>query len=66
MNHFHNVKLIATIGPSIDKETILAKIINNIDVFRINLSHGDEDVKKKYIDMVVKLDSSKTILLDTK
>jgi len=66
MNHFHNVKLIATIWPSIDKETILAKIINNIDVFRINLSHGDEDTKKKYIDMVVKLDSSKSIMLDTK
>lgn len=66
MNHFHNVKLIATIWPSIDKETILAKIINNIDVFRINLSHGDEDTKKKYINMVVKLDSSKSILLDTK
>jgi pyruvate kinase len=44
----------------------LAKIINNIDIFRINLSHGDEDTKKKYIDMVVKLDSSKSIMLDTK
>lgn len=66
MNNFHKAKLVATIGPAIDKETILAKIINNIDVFRINLAHGDEDTKKKYIDMVVKLDSSKTILLDTK
>lgn len=66
MNHFHNAKIIATMGPSIDKETILAKIINNIDVFRINLSHGDEETKKKYIDMILKLDSSKTIMLDTK
>ncbi len=66
MNHFHNAKIIATMWPSIDKETILAKIINNIDVFRINLSHGDEEAKKKYIDMILKLDSSKTIMLDTK
>ena len=66
MNHFHTAKVVATMGPSIDKETVLAKIINQIDIFNINLSHGDEDTKKKYINMVVKLDSSKTIMLDTK
>ena len=52
--------------PALDKETVLSKVINNVDIFRINLWHGDEDTKKKYINMVVKLDSSKTILLDTK
>jgi len=41
-------------------------VINNIDTFRINLSHGDEETKKKYINMIVKLDSSKTIMLDTR
>lgn len=66
MNNFHTAKIIATIGPAIDKETILAKIVNQIDIFRINLSHGDDDTRKKYVDMVVKLDSSKSIMLDTK
>lgn len=66
MNHFHNAKIIATIGPAIDKETVLSKVINQIDVFRINLSHGDEETKKKYIDTILKLDSSKTVMLDTR
>ncbi len=66
MNQFHNAKIIATMWPAIDKETVLSKVINNIDVFRINLSHGDEEVKRKYIDTILKLDSSKTIMLDTK
>jgi pyruvate kinase len=38
--------------------------VNNIDVFRINLSHGDEETKRKYIDIILKLDSSKTVMLD--
>lgn len=50
--------------PAIDKETVLSKVVNNIDVFRINLSHGDEETKRKYIDIILKLDSSKTIMLD--
>lgn len=66
MNHFHNAKIIATMGPAIDKETVLSKVIQNIDVFRINLSHGDEEVKKRYVDIINKLDNSKSILLDTK
>ena len=66
MNYFHNAKVIATMWPSLDKETVLSKIITNVDTFRINLSHGDEDTKKKYIDMVLKLDSSKSIMLDTR
>ncbi len=53
-------------GPSLDKETVLSKVINNIDTFRINLTHGDEETKKKYIRMILKLDSSKTIMLDTR
>ena len=66
MNYFHNAKVVATMWPSLDKETVLSKVINNIDTFRINLSHGDEETKKKYINMIVKLDSSKTIMLDTR
>lgn len=64
MSHFHTTKIIATMWPAIDKETVLSKVVNNIDVFRINLSHGDEETKRKYIDIILKLDSSKTIMLD--
>jgi pyruvate kinase len=32
----------------------------------MNLSHGDEDTKRRYIDIIHKLDSSKTIILDTR
>ena len=64
MTHFHNAKIVATMWPAIDKETVLSKVVNNIDVFRINLSHGDEETKRKYIDIILKLDSSKTIILD--
>ncbi len=66
MNYFHNAKIVATMWPSLDKETVLSKVINNIDTFRINLSHWDEETKKKYINMIIKLDSSKTIILDTR
>jgi pyruvate kinase len=66
MNHFHNAKIIATMGPAIDKETVLSKVINHIDCFRINLSHGDEEVKKRYVDIINKLDNSKSVLLDTR
>lgn len=64
MNHFHNAKIIATMWPAIDKETVLSKVINQIDTFRITLSHGEEDIKRKYVNMILKLDNSKSILLD--
>jgi pyruvate kinase len=66
MNHFHFPKLIATVGPSLAKETILSKVVNFVDIFKINLSSGFDDMKKKYIDTILKLDNSKTILLETK
>lgn len=66
MNNFHFPKIIATVGPSLAKETILSKIINFVDIFRINLSQGFDDMKKKYIDTILKLDNSKTIMLETK
>lgn len=65
MYHTHQCKVIATMWPAIDKETVLAKVINMIDTFKINLSHGDEDVKKRYVEIIHKLDNGKSILLDT-
>ena len=66
MSNFHNAKIVATMWPAVDKETVLSKVINNIDVFRIRLTHWDEETKRKYIDTILKLDSSKTVMLDTK
>jgi pyruvate kinase len=38
MNNFRFAKVIAGVGPTLAKETILSKIINMVDVFRITLS----------------------------
>jgi hypothetical protein len=48
------------------KETVLSKVINLVDVFRISLSGGFDDSNKKYIDTLMKLDNSKTVMLETK
>ncbi len=66
MNSFHFPKLIATVWPSLAKETILSKVVNFVDIFKLNLSQGFDDIKKKYIDTILKLDNSKTIMLETK
>ncbi|MCF7835289.1 hypothetical protein K9M48_04600 [Candidatus Gracilibacteria bacterium] len=66
MNNFHFSKIIAGVGPTLAKETVLSKVINFVDVFRISLSGGFDDNNKKYIDTIMKLDNSKTIMLETK
>jgi pyruvate kinase len=66
MNNFRFAKIIAGVGPTLAKETVLSKIINMVDVFRITLSGGFDDNNKKYIDTIMKLDNSKTILLETR
>ncbi len=66
MNNFHFSKIIAGVGPTLAKETILSKVINMVDIFRISLSGGFDDNNKKYIDTIMKLDNSKTILLETR
>jgi len=51
----------------LSKETILSKLINFVTVFRINLADKSfDDYQKKYIDTILKLDNSKTIMLETK
>ena len=66
MNNFRFAKVIAGVGPTLAKETVLSKVINMVDVFRITLSGGFDDNNKKYIDTIMKLDNSKTILLETR
>jgi pyruvate kinase len=66
MNNFRFTKIIASVSPILAKETVLSKIINSVDAFTITLSRGFDDNNKKYIDTLMKLDNSKTIILETK
>ena len=66
MNNFRFTKIIAGVSPILAKETVLSKIINMVDAFRITLSKGFDDNNKKYIDTLMKLDNSKTVILETK
>jgi hypothetical protein len=54
------------VAPTLAKETVLSKVINMVDVFRMSLSGGFDDNNKKYIDTIMKLDNSKTIMLELK
>lgn len=58
-------KIIATMGPSIAKETALARIMNHVDIFLLNLSYWIEENNKKNIEAIKKLDNSKVLILDT-
>ena len=66
MYNFHFAKVVAGVGPLLAKETILSKIVNMVDVFKISLSQWFDDNNKKYIETVMKLDNSKTIMFETK
>ncbi len=66
MNNFHFWKVIAGVSPILAKETVLSKVINMVDVFRLSLSWGFDDNNKKYIETIMKLDNSKTIMMETK
>ncbi len=66
MANFHFWKVIAGVSPMLAKETILSKIINMVDVFKLTLWWGFDDNNKKYIDTLMKLDNSKTIMLETR
>ncbi len=67
MNNLDYVKLIATVSKPLSKETILSKLINFVTVFRVNLADKVfDDYQKKYIDTILKLDNSKTIMFETK
>lgn len=66
MTNFHFWKVIAWVSPTLAKETVLSKIINMVDVFKISLWGWFDDNNKKYIDTLMKLDNSKTIMLETR
>ena len=46
-------KIVATLGPATDnKESIKNLIINGVDVFRLNFSHGDHETHRKNIQKI--------------
>jgi pyruvate kinase len=63
MQNFHFPRIIATLWPSLAKETMLSKVVNFVDIFMVNLSYGFDEMKRKYIDTILKLDNSKTIVM---
>ena len=66
MWNFNFAKIVAWVWPTLAKETVLSKVINMVDVFRISLSWWFDDNNKKYIETIMKLDNSKTIMMETK
>ena len=67
MSNLKFVKAGVSISSVIAKETILSKIINTVNVFSIDVTHNNfDDLQRKYIDTILKLDDSKTIILETK
>ena len=61
------IKAGVAISSTIAKETILSKIINTVHMFSIDIANKNfDDLQRKYIDTILKLDDSKTIMLETK
>lgn len=62
----HFVKIWCPIWNELSKETILSKVINTIDVFKIKLDSAYDDTKTKSVHMISKLDNGKSIILELK
>ena len=63
-------KIISTLGPSCDSEMIIEKLCKKgTNVFRINMSHTDQNTLGKYIRVIKKLNRSNInsvgIMVDT-
>ena len=51
-----NTKIIATVGPSCDNTEVLQSMIDSgVNTFRLNMSHGDENSKRKLYDLIKSL-----------
>ena len=69
--HIKKGKIVATIGPAIDDEEKIRKLIcRGVNVFRLNFSHGTHEKHTKRVQMVRKIAKEENvnigILLDTK
>lgn len=64
-------KIVCTMGPSVDNEELLGKLIDNgMNIARFNFSHGSHEEQKERMDRLKKVRDAKkkpiAILLDTK
>ena len=56
MNTINRTKIIATVGPGCDDESVMQSLVDGgVSCFRINLSHGTEDQKRHYFNLVKSL-----------
>lgn len=56
MNHLRRTKIVVTLGPALDDENVLRKVIENgADVFRANFSHGTVETHEIRIHKVRKI-----------
>lgn len=54
--HDHRTKIIATLGPASANEEMIRKLVQSgVDVFRLNMSHGDHAYHKKTIKLIRKI-----------
>ena len=52
----NRTKIIATVGPGCDDRSVMQDLVNRgVSCFRINLSHGTEDQKRHYFNLVKSL-----------
>lgn len=58
-------KIVATIGPSTDNKNKIKKLIKEgVDIFRLNLSHGDHSYHRNLINLIREVDETIPILID--
>ncbi|MEM3947496.1 MAG: pyruvate kinase [Metallosphaera sp.] len=55
-------RIVATLGPSLEK--LVDKVKDYVDVFRINLAHGDSDSHKRYFELIKTQAPDSSILAD--
>jgi pyruvate kinase len=55
----NKTKIIATVGPSCaNAKTLISMINSGVNCFRVNLSHGSQEEKKSYFDLIKSLSDS--------
>ncbi len=63
--NFNKTKIIATLGPSSENEKTIKELFESgVDIFRLNLSHGDHSYHKTLISKVRNIDKNIPILFD--
>ncbi len=54
-------KIVATVGPSSSKKTVLRKIVKYASILRINLAHGDRESREKMIELAKKVSEERNV-----